>query len=92
MHVFHSITTQHKIPLALTIGNFDGVHLGHQAMLERLKRAAKRLNIASCIMIFEPHPREFLMPNQSPASIACKFVTLTTHLHKFQHKLLLLTY
>ncbi|MBK7353283.1 MAG: bifunctional riboflavin kinase/FAD synthetase [Nitrosomonas sp.] len=69
MHVFHSITTQHKIPLALTIGNFDGVHLGHQAMLERLKRAAKRLNIASCIMIFEPHPREFLMPNQSPARL-----------------------
>lgn len=69
MQVFRSTATQHKIPLALTIGNFDGVHLGHQAMLERLKQVAKRLNIAACIMIFEPHPREFLIPNQSPARL-----------------------
>lgn len=66
MQVFRSAATQNNIPLALTIGNFDGVHLGHQAMLERLKQAAKRLNIATCIMIFEPHPREFLTPSQSP--------------------------
>ena len=69
MQVFRSTDTPHKIPLALTIGNFDGVHLGHQAMLEQLKQAAKRLNIATCIMIFEPHPREFLMPGQSPTRL-----------------------
>ncbi len=56
-------------PVALTIGNFDGVHLGHQAMIARLKRAANRLGIASCVMTFEPHPRERLMPGQAPAKL-----------------------
>jgi len=44
---------------ALTIGNFDGVHLGHQALLERALRHAKALNVPSCVLTFEPHPREF---------------------------------
>lgn len=56
-------------PVALTIGNFDGVHLGHQAMIARLKRVAGRLGIASCVMTFEPHPRERLMPEQAPARL-----------------------
>lgn len=56
-------------PVALTIGNFDGVHLGHQAMIARLKRAASRLGIASCVMTFEPHPRERLMPGQASARL-----------------------
>ena len=56
-------------PVALTIGNFDGVHLGHQAMIARLKRAANRLGIASCVMTFEPHPRERLMPERAPTRL-----------------------
>jgi riboflavin kinase / FMN adenylyltransferase len=44
---------------ALTIGNFDGVHRGHQAMLALLKNEAQHRNISSCVMTFEPHPRDY---------------------------------
>ena len=58
-----------KSPVALTIGNFDGVHLGHRAMLDELARAAQRLNVPSCVMIFEPQPREFFAPDKAPARL-----------------------
>lgn len=44
---------------ALTIGNFDGVHRGHQALLARVREAATRLGVEAAVMTFEPHPREF---------------------------------
>lgn len=53
-------------PRALTIGNFDGVHLGHQEMLGELKRAAARLALPSAVLTFEPHPREFFAPKNAP--------------------------
>jgi riboflavin kinase/FMN adenylyltransferase len=56
-------------PVALTIGNFDGVHLGHQAMIARLLRAARERGIVSCVMTFEPHPREFFAPDQAPTRL-----------------------
>jgi len=59
----------HKTPIALTIGNFDGVHLGHQAMLSRLKSTADQLGLAACVMTFEPHPREFFAPDQAPTRL-----------------------
>jgi len=43
----------------LTIGNFDGLHLGHQKMLEQLNAEASRLNTHRCLMTFEPLPREY---------------------------------
>jgi len=46
-------------PCVLTIGNFDGVHCGHRALLDRLGQAASRLGLPSCVLTFEPHPREF---------------------------------
>ena len=46
-------------PVALTIGNFDGVHSGHQAILARLVREAAARGLQNCVMTFEPHPREF---------------------------------
>lgn len=46
-------------PCALTIGNFDGVHRGHRALLARVKDAAQRLGVETAVMTFEPHPREF---------------------------------
>ncbi len=46
-------------PCALTIGNFDGVHLGHRALLSRVTEAAERLGVETAVMTFEPHPREF---------------------------------
>lgn len=60
---------------ALTIGNFDGVHRGHQAMLALLKNEASHRNIPSCVMTFEPHPRDYFAqiaqkPGLAPARIA----------------------
>ncbi|MES2049713.1 MAG: bifunctional riboflavin kinase/FAD synthetase [Pseudomonadota bacterium] len=48
-----------RAPCALAIGNFDGVHLGHQVLLSRLRDAASRLKLDAAVMTFEPHPRAF---------------------------------
>jgi riboflavin kinase/FMN adenylyltransferase len=48
-----------RAPCALTIGNFDGVHRGHQALLARVRAAASGLGLEAAVMTFEPHPREF---------------------------------
>ena len=56
-------------PVALTIGNFDGVHLGHQAMLAELVLAARERGLPTCVLTFEPHPREFFAPDQAPARL-----------------------
>jgi riboflavin kinase/FMN adenylyltransferase len=69
MRVSHGIPVQAEAPVALTIGNFDGVHLGHQAMLARLEEAAARLGLTACVMIFEPHPREFFAPDKAPTRL-----------------------
>src|SRR5262245_6004377 len=56
-------------PAAVTIGNFDGVHLGHQAMIERVARVARERQLAAYVMTFEPHPREFFAPDQAPTRL-----------------------
>ena len=56
-------------PVALTIGNFDGVHLGHQALLKELQAAAQERGLETAVVIFEPHPREFFMPLQAPVRL-----------------------
>ena len=56
-------------PCALTIGNFDGVHRGHQALLKKLVAKAKALQVQSCVMTFEPHPIEYFAPEKAPARI-----------------------
>ena len=48
----------------LTIGTFDGVHLGHQKVLERLTKEAKNNNLKSTVLTFFPHPRTVLNPNK----------------------------
>jgi len=55
--------------LALTVGNFDGVHRGHRAMLQRLKEKAAEIGVPSCVLTFEPHPREFFAPQAAPARL-----------------------
>lgn len=60
---------------ALTIGNFDGVHRGHQAMLALLRNEAAHRGVPSCVMTFEPHPRDHFArvlgkPELAPARIA----------------------
>lgn len=57
-------------PIALTIGNFDGVHLGHQAMLTKTIAIADKHALKSAVMIFEPQPREFFDPANAPARLS----------------------
>jgi riboflavin kinase/FMN adenylyltransferase len=56
-------------PCALTIGNFDGVHRGHQALLHQLVQGARLRSLSSCLLTFEPHPREFFTPKEAPPRI-----------------------
>ncbi|MDO6681249.1 bifunctional riboflavin kinase/FAD synthetase [Oceanobacter sp. 5_MG-2023] len=65
----------HNIPAefsgcAITIGNFDGLHLGHQAILHGLHAAATGLAVPTLVMIFEPQPKEFFAADQAPARLA----------------------
>ncbi len=49
-----------------TIGNFDGIHLGHQAVLETARRAAETRGAPLAVLTFEPHPREVFRPDDPP--------------------------
>jgi riboflavin kinase/FMN adenylyltransferase len=69
MRVTRGIPAATNTPAALTIGNFDGIHLGHQAMLAELKRASGRLGVPACVLTFEPHPREFFAPDKAPTRL-----------------------
>jgi riboflavin kinase / FMN adenylyltransferase len=66
-HGIHPVVTQ---PSAVTIGNFDGVHLGHQAMLRQLVATAHARRLTPCAITFEPHPREFFTPDNAPARLS----------------------
>jgi riboflavin kinase / FMN adenylyltransferase len=54
---------------ALTIGNFDGVHRGHRALVECVTAKARELDLTSCVLTFEPHPREFFAGDAAPARL-----------------------
>lgn len=69
MLIFRGLHSTGKTPVALTIGNFDGVHLGHQALLKKLKMAAQLLGLPTAVLVFEPHPREFFTPQEAPARL-----------------------
>lgn len=53
-----------------TIGNFDGVHLGHQQLIKTLKAKAKSLDLPLVVILFEPQPREYFQKEQAPARLA----------------------
>ncbi|WP_108123896.1 bifunctional riboflavin kinase/FAD synthetase [Saccharospirillum mangrovi] len=57
-------------PSAVTIGSFDGLHLGHQRLIEALNQAAHSRGLASTVVTFEPQPREFFDPKGAPARLA----------------------
>lgn len=69
MRITHGFTPL-GTPHAVTIGNFDGLHLGHKAMLARLQDVARARGLPSCVLSFEPHPREFFAPAQAPARLS----------------------
>jgi riboflavin kinase/FMN adenylyltransferase len=71
MKIFRGVPRAPKrTPCALTIGNFDGVHRGHQVLLARVVQTARRHGLAAAVMTFEPHPREFFAPERAPARVA----------------------
>lgn len=71
MRVFRGIPSpSERADCALTIGNFDGVHRGHQALLARVVEAAHARGIEAAVMTFEPHPRELFTPETAPARIS----------------------
>lgn len=59
MVVTHGSLQRARGRCALTIGNFDGVHRGHRALIERVTARARELAVSACVLTFEPHPREF---------------------------------
>ena len=69
MQIFHGIPPRALNSTVLTIGNFDGVHRGHQALLARLVTHARKVALPSAVMTFEPHPREFFAPESAPARL-----------------------
>jgi riboflavin kinase/FMN adenylyltransferase len=64
----HNLRAEHR-GCAVTIGNFDGVHLGHRATLERLCQHARAIGQPATVLTFEPMPREFLSPTRAPARL-----------------------
>ncbi|MDP1909071.1 MAG: bifunctional riboflavin kinase/FAD synthetase [Hyphomicrobium sp.] len=69
MRVWRHLSGPKQPPTALTIGNFDGVHRGHQAMLARLKERAHALGLRACVLTFEPHPLELFAPQTAPTRL-----------------------
>lgn len=69
-------------PAAVTIGSFDGIHLGHQQIIQRLTQYASQNGLLSVVVTFEPQPKEFLSPQSAPARLssltdkACKLSKL----------------
>lgn len=61
----HNLQIRHHGCVA-TIGNFDGVHLGHQAVLQQTCAKAKQLQLPTTVITFEPQPQEFFRPLQAP--------------------------
>ncbi|MDQ6958490.1 MAG: bifunctional riboflavin kinase/FAD synthetase [Mariprofundaceae bacterium] len=78
MKVFHSWTTTRTDSTvhggAVTIGNFDGVHMGHEQVLEETREHALAVNGPAIAVTFEPHPRAVLFPSETPRRLC--------HLHE----------
>lgn len=70
MLVFRGVPSVATTSTVLTIGNFDGVHRGHRALLGRLIAKARECALPATVLTFDPHPREFLNPAQAPARLS----------------------
>jgi riboflavin kinase/FMN adenylyltransferase len=64
----HNLRSEHRGCVA-TIGNFDGVHLGHQAVFRHLREQADALGLPATVITFEPQPQEFFAPQSAPARL-----------------------
>lgn len=64
----HNLRAEHR-DCVLSIGSFDGLHLGHRAIIEQLKERARHHKLPSVVMLFEPQPREYFSGEQAPARL-----------------------
>lgn len=64
----HNLKPRHR-GCVLSIGNYDGVHRGHQALLERLRQQSARLGLPATVVVFEPTPREYFLPAEAPPRV-----------------------
>lgn len=71
MQLVRGLHNVHPAPAGCvaTIGNFDGVHRGHQEILQRLRQRGQALGLPSCVIIFEPQPMEYFRPDQAPVRL-----------------------
>jgi riboflavin kinase/FMN adenylyltransferase len=69
MQVFRHFPLNSNVPIGLTIGNFDGVHIGHQALIKKLIAESKKRNLTPSVMTFEPHPKEFFISENAPSRL-----------------------
>lgn len=70
MQLIRGLHNLKRLPASVvTIGNFDGVHLGHQSLLRDLKHCAHACQALSVLIIFEPHPLELFLKNKAPARL-----------------------
>ena len=70
MRVYRGIPAHAAHASVLTIGNFDGVHRGHLALLSGLTAKARELGLPAVVLTFEPHPREYFSPADAPARLS----------------------
>ncbi|MDG1066006.1 MAG: bifunctional riboflavin kinase/FAD synthetase [Luminiphilus sp.] len=64
----HNLRSEHR-GCAVTVGAFDGIHLGHQAVLRHLSSCARARDLLSTVIVFEPLPREYFRPLEAPPRI-----------------------
>ena len=69
MQFFRGVPAKATTSTVLTIGNFDGVHHGHRALLARLTEKARTAGLPATVLSFEPHPRELFTPDRAPARL-----------------------
>jgi riboflavin kinase / FMN adenylyltransferase len=69
-HLPYSQNLSNTLPRVLAIGNFDGLHLGHQALLAKTIKTARAKQLQAAVMTFEPHPKEFFAPAHAPARLS----------------------
>lgn len=74
----HNISTKHH-GCVLTIGNFDGVHLGHKEVLAQVNSLSEKYALPAVVMVFEPQPKELFMKHKAPARL-CSIREKYTHL------------
>jgi riboflavin kinase / FMN adenylyltransferase len=79
VRVFRGLPPSANAAVALTIGTFDGIHRGHQAMLSRLVEAADDLALAPAVLTFDPYPREYFARESAPPRLS----SLRTKIERF---------